>query len=71
MPFGAACRQSMSLRSVPGFIITAALLITIAPASLARFQDKVREQWNARLSAVTSKCTTHGHFKVHHPLGLN
>ena len=24
-----------------------------------------------RMSAVTSKCTTHGHFKVHHPLGLN
>jgi hypothetical protein len=24
-----------------------------------------------RLSAVTSKCTTRGHFKVHHPLGFN
>jgi hypothetical protein len=23
------------------------------------------------LSAVTSKCTTHGHFKVHHPAGFS
>lgn len=35
-------------RKFLGFIITAALLITIAPASLARFADQVREKWSAR-----------------------
>ena len=35
-------------RKFLGFIITVALLITISPASLARFQDQVREKWNAR-----------------------
>ena len=38
----------MSLRSVLGFILTATLLITIAPASLARFKEQVREKWDAR-----------------------
>lgn len=35
-------------RKFLGFIITSALLIGIAPASLARFQDQVREKWDAR-----------------------
>ncbi len=35
-------------RKFPGFIITSALLIGIAPASLTRFEDRVRELWNAR-----------------------
>jgi RNA-directed DNA polymerase len=40
-------------RKFLGFIITAALLITIAPASLARFEARVREQWNARQPLTT------------------
>jgi group II intron reverse transcriptase/maturase len=40
-------------RKFLGFIITAALLITIAPVSLARFQERVREQWNARQPLTT------------------
>ncbi len=35
-------------RKFLGFIITTALLIGIAPASLARFKDRTRELWNAR-----------------------
>ncbi len=35
-------------RKFLGFIITSALLIGIAPASLTRFEDRVRELWNAR-----------------------
>jgi len=35
-------------RKFLGFVITAALLIGIAPASLAKFQDQVRQKWNAR-----------------------
>ena len=45
----------MSLRSVLGFIITAALLIAIAPASLAEFQDEVRKKWNARQPLTTNE----------------
>lgn len=37
-------------RKFLGFIITANLLIGIAPASLAKFKDQVREKWNARQS---------------------
>ena len=35
-------------RKFLGFTLTVALLITIAPASLARFKDEVREKWDAR-----------------------
>jgi RNA-directed DNA polymerase len=35
-------------RKFLGFIMTSALLISIAPASLERFKDKVRELWSAR-----------------------
>jgi len=35
-------------RKFLGFVITTALLIGIAPASLAKFQDQVREKWDAR-----------------------
>jgi len=35
-------------RKFLGFIITAALLIGIAPASLARYKDQVRAKWDAR-----------------------
>lgn len=37
-------------RKFLGFIITTTLLIGIAPASLARFQDQVRQNWDARQS---------------------
>ena len=37
-------------RKFLGFIVTAALLIGIAPASLARFKDQVRQKWDARQS---------------------
>lgn len=37
-------------RKFLGFIITATLLIGIAPASLNRFEDRVREMWDARQS---------------------
>lgn len=40
-------------RKFLGFIITAALLIGIAPASLARFQDQVRAKWDARQSLTS------------------
>lgn len=33
---------------VPRVILTVTLLITIAPASLARFKEQVREKWDAR-----------------------
>jgi RNA-directed DNA polymerase len=42
-------------RKFPGFIITAALLIGIAPASLARFQDRVRELWDARAPRTSTE----------------
>lgn len=42
-------------RKFPGFIITTALLITIAPVSLARFQERVREQWDARQPLTTNE----------------
>ena len=35
-------------RKFLGFILTGALLISIAPASLGRFKDRVRELWEAR-----------------------
>lgn len=35
-------------RKFPGFVLTVSLLITIAPASLARFKEQVREKWEAR-----------------------
>lgn len=35
-------------RKFLGFTLTVTLLITIAPASLARFKDEVREKWDAR-----------------------
>lgn len=44
-------------RKFLGFIITANLLIGIAPASLAKFKDQVREKWNARQS-LTEKRTS-------------
>lgn len=42
-------------RKFLGFIITAALLIGIASASLARFEDRVREFWGERKSATTTQ----------------
>lgn len=42
-------------RKFLGFIITAALLIAIAPASLAKFQNEVREKWNARQPLTTNE----------------
>jgi group II intron reverse transcriptase/maturase len=42
-------------RKFLGFIITTALLITIAPVSLARFQERVREQWDARQPLTTNE----------------
>lgn len=42
-------------RKFLGFIITAALLIAIAPASLAEFQDEVRKKWNARQPLTTKE----------------
>jgi len=42
-------------RKFLGFIITAALLIAIAPASLAEFQNEVREKWNARQPLTTNE----------------
>ena len=42
-------------RKFLGFIITAALLISIAPVKLARFQERVREQWNARQPLTTKE----------------
>ncbi len=35
-------------RKFLGFVLTVSLLITIAPASLARFKEQVREKWEAR-----------------------
>lgn len=40
-------------RKFLGFIITASLLIGIAPASLAKFKDQVREKWDARKSMTS------------------
>lgn len=37
-------------RKFLGFIITTTLLIGIAPASLAKFKDQVRQKWDARQS---------------------
>jgi group II intron reverse transcriptase/maturase len=37
-------------RKFLGFIITVTLLIGIAPVSLARFEDRIREMWDARQS---------------------
>ncbi len=37
------------------FIVTAALLIGIAPASLARFKDQVRQKWDARQSLTSEE----------------
>jgi group II intron reverse transcriptase/maturase len=42
-------------RKFLGLTFTTALLITIAPASLRRFEDKVREHWNARQSLTTQE----------------
>ena len=42
-------------RKFLGFIITAALLITIAPVKLERFKDRVREHWNARQPLTTKE----------------
>lgn len=42
-------------RKFLGFILTATLLIGIAPASLARFEERVREKWDARQSATSEQ----------------
>src|SRR6185436_14134845 len=42
-------------RKFLGFIITAALLITIAPVRLARFKERVRERWDARQPLTTKE----------------
>ena len=49
---------------------TAARRITAAHEKSLEIQEHAIACWQ-NVSAVTSKCTTHGHFKVHHPLGLN
>jgi RNA-directed DNA polymerase len=40
-------------RKFLGFVITLTLLIGIAPKSLARFEDRTREMWNARQSLTS------------------
>jgi RNA-directed DNA polymerase len=42
-------------RKFLGFIITVSLLIGIAPVSLERFKDRVRERWNARQSLTSTQ----------------
>ena len=46
-------------------------LLELAPQSVLGSLPFINEPARDGMSAVTSKCTTHGHFKVHHPLGLN
>lgn len=42
-------------RKFLGFVITTALLISIAPGSLTRFKTKVREHWSARQSQTSTQ----------------
>ena len=42
-------------RKFLGFIITVSLLIGIAPVSLERFKDQVRERWEARQSLTSTQ----------------
>lgn len=42
-------------RKFLGFTLTPSLLISIAPTSLSRFKDRVRELWNARQPLTTAQ----------------
>lgn len=52
-------------RKFLGFILTVALLISIAPASQARFEDKVRELWDGRQSLSSTHLRNQWRSYVH------
>jgi hypothetical protein len=71
----ASCNETWGSTAGDGAGSRVAMKITKLPRTSTTCSDilphKDNERHRGSLSAVTSKCTTRGHFKVHHPLGFN